>query len=123
MATERDIVFISRNNKPVTYAMIEKIEPAEKKDMIKVTFVGLSLPPSRYTQILRPALLDGESFTIGGEPMVITPLNQMITPEAPARSIISKGQKEPDPPAEKQLGKVIQFKRPKEEITLDEPDE
>jgi len=64
-----DLVLIHFQDKPAVYGRIEAIEPDVKKDWYQVTLLLLTLPAQTVTWILREAYINGESFTMGGQPM------------------------------------------------------
>ena len=66
---EGDIVLVYFKDQPTTYARIEFIEPDIKKDWYQVTFQLLTIPSQVVTWILREEYINGESFTMGGNPM------------------------------------------------------
>jgi hypothetical protein len=64
-----DIILVYYNDKPATYARIEAIEPDIKKDWYQVSFLLLTFPAQRVTWILREEYINGDPFTMGGQPM------------------------------------------------------
>ncbi len=71
MATINDIVLVYLEEKPLFFARIEDISPDHKKDWYHVTLLVLQVPVQTVTWILRDAYIDGEGFTMGGNPMRI----------------------------------------------------
>jgi len=53
----------------MAYARIEAIEPDMKKDWYQVTLLFLTIPAQTVTWILREAYIQGELFTMGGQPV------------------------------------------------------
>lgn len=69
MNREGDIILVYYQDKPATYARIEAIEPDVKKDWYQVTLLLLTFPAQTVTWILREEYINGDSFTMGGQPM------------------------------------------------------
>ncbi len=71
MATINDVVLIYMENKPLTFARIEDIEPDHKRDWYHVKFLFLQLPIRTGIWILKDIYINGEEFTMGGKKMEI----------------------------------------------------
>jgi hypothetical protein len=98
MARENDVVLISFEGKPLSFARIEKIYPDSKKDWYHVKLLMLQLPLQTVTWILRDVYIGGEEFTMGGKRMRIEPV---VCPEDPEEPGISgKTAMEKDQPPE-----------------------
>jgi hypothetical protein len=69
MTTENDVVLIYLQEKPLSYARIESIEPNHKRGWYQVKLLLLQVPLQVVTWILRDAYVDGETFTMNGNPM------------------------------------------------------
>ena len=69
MAGEGDLVLIYYQDAPSVYARIESIDPDIKKDWYQVTLFILTIPAQTVTWILREAYINGDPFTMGGQPM------------------------------------------------------
>lgn len=69
MAAENDIVLIHFENKPLSFARIESIEPDIKRDWYHVKLLLLQVPLQVVTWILRNAYINGEPFTMDGKQM------------------------------------------------------
>ena len=80
MATEKDVVLIYFEDKPLTFARIEEISPDIKKDWYHVKLMLLQVPPQVVTWILRDAYINGEAFTMDGKQMR---LEKVVCPEDP----------------------------------------
>ena len=99
MANENDVILIYLEDKPLSFARIEKISPDIKKDWYHVKLLMLQVPLQVATWILRDIYIQGQEFTMGGKKIRLEPV---VCP------------KEPDPSGEKQkksqtpdAGKVI----------------
>ena len=103
MTTVNDLVLLYMHDKPVSFARVEAIEPDHKPGWYHVTLLMLQIPVTEITWILREAYIDGESFTMDGNPMRI----EKVVP--PRTEEPSKTSPEPDQPAPKP-GKVISLK-------------
>ena len=68
---EGDVVLIHYQDKPMAYARIEAIAPDVKKDWYQVTLLLLTIPSRTVTWILREAYIQGEIFTMSGQPVRI----------------------------------------------------
>jgi hypothetical protein len=75
-----DLVLIYLDNKPLSYARIEAIEPDIKPEWYQVRLLLLQLPLSIATWILRSAYINGAEFTMGGKQMR---LEKVVAPEMP----------------------------------------
>lgn len=64
-----DLVLIHYQNRPANYARIEAIKPDIKKDWYQVTLLLLTIPPRTVSWILRSEYINGEPFSMGGQPM------------------------------------------------------
>ena len=82
MATEKDVVLIYFEDKPLTFARIEEISPDIKKDWYHVKLLLLQVPPQVVTWILRDAYINGETFTMDGKQMR---LETVVCPEDPGK--------------------------------------
>jgi len=69
MSKENDIVLIYLEDKPLSFARIEKISPDIKKDWYHVKLLILQVPLQVVTWILRDIYIAGEEFTMGGKKM------------------------------------------------------
>jgi hypothetical protein len=76
---EGDVVLIHYEDKPMAYARIEAIEPDVKKDWHHVTLLLLTIPLRTVTWILREAYVDGEPFTMGGQPVKLEKVERQKT--------------------------------------------
>jgi len=69
MTTEKDIVLIHFEDKPLAFARIEGILPDAKPDWYHVTLLMLQVPLQTVTWILRDVYINGETFTMNGKSM------------------------------------------------------
>ncbi|MFC1580054.1 hypothetical protein ACFL4N_04005 [Thermodesulfobacteriota bacterium] len=101
-----DVVLIHYQDQPTLYARIEAIDPDVKKDWYQVTFLFLTLPAQTVTWILREEYINGDMFTMGGEPVR---LDRVPRSKPPAK----ESREEPVEVGEKSqgAGKVIPLKR------------
>ena len=98
MTSEGDLVLIHTREKPTLYARIEAIEPDVKKDWYHVTLLLLTIPTQIVTWILRWEYIDGEPFTMGGQPMMLKPVERVAIcrePEDGDNTPESKGGRKP----------------------------
>jgi len=89
MPVEKDLVLIYYENKPLTFARIEAIEPDHKPDWYHVQLLLLQVPVQVVTWILRSAYIDGTEFTMNAKRMRI---EKVESPHTAAPS-----QDKPDP--------------------------
>ena len=104
MATEKDIVLIYFEDKPMSYARIEEIKPDSKPDWYHVKLMLLLVPLQVVTWILRDIYINGEEFTMNSQKMrleLITCPEEFITPDLP-----EPGE---DSPEKESNAKVISF--------------
>ena len=78
--TEKDIVLIYFEEKPLSFARIESILPDSKPDWYHVKLLLLQLPLQVVTWILRDAYINGETFTMNGKRVR---LEKVISPDEP----------------------------------------
>jgi hypothetical protein len=102
---EKDLVLIHFEDKPLSFARIESIEPDHKPGWYHVALLMLQVPVQVATWILRDSYIDGAPFTMNGKRMRI---EKVVSPYTPARAGI------PDavikaPPKETNGAKVISF--------------
>ena len=107
MAIEGDVVLIYHQEQPTIFARIEYIEPDIKKDWYHVTLLLLTIPTQTVTWILRDQYIDGEVFTMGGEPMRLEEVKKVTVSEGKQSPGQDEIKKAPGKPAE-----VIPFKKP-----------
>jgi hypothetical protein len=77
MSREGDIVLIYIKEQPTIYARIEAIEPDIKKGWYRVTLLLLSIPQQVITWILRDEYINGATFTMDGNPMMMKEMKRM----------------------------------------------
>ncbi|MBN1627946.1 MAG: hypothetical protein JW944_15610 [Deltaproteobacteria bacterium] len=106
MSAEGDIVLIHMSGKPTIYARIEAIEPDIKKGWYKVTLLLLTIPQQIITWILREEYINGASFTIDGNAIMMQEVKRSsVSPSV--SDIVNTVVKKPD---ESGKGKVLPFK-------------
>jgi hypothetical protein len=69
MTAEKDLVLIYYEDKPLSFARIEGIEPDHKPNWYHVKLLLLQVPVQTVTWILRDAYIDGAEFTMNGKRM------------------------------------------------------
>lgn len=98
---EKDLVLIHYEDKPISFARIEAIEPDHKPGWYHITLLMLQVPVQVATWILRDTYIDGAPFTMNGKRMR---LEKVVSPHQPAASVA------PSAPAKDPNGaKVISF--------------
>ena len=98
---EKDLVLIHYEDKPLSFARIEAIEPDHKPGWHHVSLLMLQVPVQVVTWILRDAYIDGAAFTMNGKRMR---LEKVVSPFQPAAAVA------PAAPAKESNGaKVISF--------------
>jgi hypothetical protein len=98
---EKDLVLIHYEDKPLSFARIEAVEPDHKPGWYHVTLLMLQVPVQVATWILRDAYIDGAPFTMNGKRMR---LEKVVSPYQPS------GAAAPAAPARESNGaKVISF--------------
>ncbi len=102
---EKDLVLIHFEDKPLSFARIESIEPDHKPGWYHVTLLMLQMPVQVATWILRDAYIDGAPFTMNGKRMRI---EKVVSPIKPASTGIP-GQPIKAPARESNGAKVISF--------------
>jgi len=83
MAQENDLVLIYVDDKPLSFARIEKIINDTKKGWFHVSLLLLQVPVNIITWILRDTYINGEEYSMGGQKvrleLVESPLKKEIT--------------------------------------------
>jgi hypothetical protein len=69
MAAEKDLVLIYYEDKPLSFARIEAIEPDHKPNWYHVSLLLLQIPVQAVTWILRDAYINGAEFTMNAKRM------------------------------------------------------
>lgn len=64
-----DIALIEHNGQPVGYCRVEDIIADVKPGWWQITLMLLELPVRKITWILKDEYIDGQEFTMGGEPV------------------------------------------------------
>jgi hypothetical protein len=107
MTTENDVVLIHFEDKPLSFARIEKIAPDVKKDWYHVKLLLLQVPLQVVTWILRDVYIEGEEFTMDGNRMR---LEKVVSPEPAEPEAAEEGPAEeevPEPEREEGPAKII----------------
>jgi len=73
MAHVNDIVLIHLEDKPISFARIERIEPDVKHGWFRVKLFILQVPLQSVTWILRDSYINGAEFTMSGKRMRLEP--------------------------------------------------
>ena len=81
MATEKDLVLIYFEGKPLAFARIESILPDSKKDWYHVKLLLLQIPLQVVTWILKDAYISGTEFTMNGKKMRLEKVESPVEPE------------------------------------------
>ncbi|MBN1847113.1 MAG: hypothetical protein JW932_00860 [Deltaproteobacteria bacterium] len=105
MNKEGDVVLVYFKDQPTVYARIEYVEPDVKKDWFRVTLQLFTIPIQVVTWILRAEYINGEAFTMGGNPMRLERINPVSPPQTPEDTGSDKAGKTLKKPA-----KVLPFK-------------
>src|SRR5512135_1832143 len=100
---EGDVVLIHYQDKPMAYARIDAIRPDQKKDWYQVTLLFLTIPAKAVTWILRSAYINGDPFTMGGQPVKLEKVERILRKSEPEEGD-SREQKSTD-----KITKVIPF--------------
>ena len=82
MATINDLVLVHLDRQPAFYARIDDITPDVKRGWYQVELLVLSLPPQTLVWILEESHLQGEEYTMGGQPVQL----KLIPPKAPPQA-------------------------------------
>jgi hypothetical protein len=86
MATINDLVLVHLDRQPAFYARLNDINPDVKRGWYQVELLALTLPPQTVVWILEEAHLNGQEFTMGGQPvqLVLIPPKEPSPPESAA---------------------------------------
>ena len=102
--TVNDLVLIYLQDKPLSFARVEAIEPDYKRGWYHVTLLLLQIPLQVVTWILRDAYINGETFHHGQQPHAHRAGGRTRTGEDP------EAQPPETDPASPKPGKVISLK-------------
>jgi hypothetical protein len=69
MATINDLLLVHLDRTPAFYARINDITPDVKRGWYQVELLVLTLPPQTLVWILEETHIQGEEFTMGGQPV------------------------------------------------------
>ena len=97
-----DLVLIHLRGEPAGYARVEEITPDVKPGWWQARLLLLQVPRQEVVWILREAYIDGEEFTMGGDPMRL----ERIEPPRPKRADPPQDDSPTDPDPDKS-GKVV----------------
>jgi len=100
MLTVNDVVAVHLDRQPSFYARINDITPDIKRGWYQVEILLLTFPPQTLVWILDNDHLQGEEFTMGGQPVQL-----VLVPPKPAPEPEEPRSPEPGP------GKVIKLPR------------
>lgn len=100
-----DIVLIHYQEQPTIYARIEAIEPDIKKDWYRVTLLLLTIPQQIITWTLREEYINGATFTMGGNSMMLKKVEMIFHKGSPEDATQGEHRKDKCKP-----GKVIPLK-------------
>jgi len=107
MRREGDVVLIYIKDQPTIYARIEAIETDIKKGWYRVTLLLLSIPHQIITWILKEEYINGATFTMDGNPVILQEVKRMPVTAAPGE----KRSKEGPVGGLINEGKVLPFKK------------
>lgn len=79
MTTMGDLVLIHFEDKPMSFARVEDIEPDNKPGWFHIKLLMLQVPLQVVSWILRDVYIEGDEFTMNGNRMR---LEKVISPEA-----------------------------------------
>jgi hypothetical protein len=108
MSGEGDIVLIHIKDQPTIYGRVEAIEPDIKKGWYRVTLLLLSIPQQIITWILREEYINGATFTMDGNPIMMKEIKR-ITQSKADKNMTQEDAGTAETHEEKK-GKVLQFK-------------
>lgn len=108
MATDKDLVLVYFEDKPLVFARIESIIADSKPNWYHVKLLLLQVPPQLVTWILRDVYIDGAEFTMNGKRMRMEPV---IVPEETQDAELQEEQDTTATPAKEtdSNAKVISF--------------
>ena len=106
MAQENDIVLIHMEDKPLSFARIEKITADYKKDWYHVTLLMLLVPLQVVTWILKNDYINGDEFTMQGQRMR---LELVVCPPLSDDGEDDDDDADPEPDNGKKKANVISF--------------
>jgi hypothetical protein len=91
MSHEGEIVLIHIKDQPTIYARIEAIEPDVKKGWYRITLLLLSIPQQVITWILKEEYINGATFTMDGNPVMLQEVKRMPVPAVEKETSIKAG--------------------------------
>jgi len=108
MTTEKDIVLIYFEDKPLVFARIENILPDAKPNWYHVRLLLLQVPLQVVTWILRDVYIEGETFTMNGKSMRF---ERVETPDLPSDAEESDSKETKKPETKGSVISLKDFKR------------
>lgn len=106
-----DVLVIHHRGQPSGYGRVEEILADVKPGWWQLSLTLLQLPPVAVTWILREEYIDGQEFTMGGEPLRLERLAPAKAVNAPEPSPPESGPR----PKDDEAGKVISLSQRKKE--------
>jgi len=103
MATEKDIVLIHFEDKPLVFARIESVFADAKPGWYHVKLLMLQVPLQTVTWILKDVYINGETFTMNGKSMRLEKV------EAPPDSRVELENEKNTEPEKSSAARVISF--------------
>jgi len=107
MAKEGEIILIYHENNPTVFARVEDVRPDMKKNWYHITLLLLTIPTQTVTWILKDVYIEGEEFTMGGQPMRLEAVKKSVLTEVKKEQGEHKKPKNPT-----KQGTVVPFKKP-----------
>ena len=111
MTSEKDIVLIYFEDKPMSFARVETITADWKKNWYHVKLLMLQVPLQVVTWILKDIYIDGTEFTMNGKRMR---LEKVVCPEEPPEDTDETPKdapEKPEPEKSPDQGNVISFRK------------
>jgi len=96
-----DIVLIHKQNQPMVYARVEEIVADVKPKWWQIRLLILHPPAQEAVWILKEDYIDGDEFTMGGEPLRL----ERLAPPEPA--IYQEPEPAADDPAPEATGEKV----------------
>ena len=90
MTTINDLVLVHLDRTPAFYARINDINPDVKRGWYQVELLVLALPSQTLVWILEDTQIQGEEFTMGGQPVQLALIPPKDLPEPGSPPLESK---------------------------------
>ena len=95
MAIVNDIVLITLEDEPISFARVESILPDAKKDWYQIKLLMLQIPLQVVTWILKDDYINGQEFHMNGKKMKMEKVESPVE-EFPSSPLLDRDDQKPE---------------------------